>query len=65
MKRWVIRANGSTVGYEYESLQEAQRRAKDFEEQCSNEKRPWYPVMVVIEQVLDNDGEWYSTSWNI
>ena len=65
MKRWVIRANGSTVGYEYESLQKAKLRAMDFDEQCSREKQPWWPVMVVVEQVLDNDGEWYSTSWNI
>ena len=58
VKRWLIRANGKTVGYEYESIEKAWKRANAFREHCNYQDEPWDPVMTILEQTISEDDEW-------
>ena len=64
MARWMILANGSAVGYEYDSMSNARRRANNFIEQCGKEEKPWFPIMVIVRQELI-DNEWVSVEWHM
>jgi len=52
--RWVIKADGKVVGYEY-SLKKANRFAGDYAEKVHWQDDPWFPKMTVEKETISDE----------
>lgn len=51
--RWVIKADGVIVGYEYSSERKARERAIQYAMECEEQDDPWFPKMTVEEERIE------------